>query len=83
MLTNQYSTTPLGENAIIAVNITGMIIMIRCCVGSAVDGVIFCCQNMVMPISAGMTKNASGAERSRIQPTKGAPRSSIDIDSSE
>ena len=55
-LTNQYSTTPLGENAIIAVNMTGMIIMTRCCVGSAVVGVIFCCQNIVTPISSGSTK---------------------------
>ena len=54
-LTNQYKTTPLGENSIIVVNMTGMIIMTRCCAGSALVGVSHCCQNIVAPIRIGRT----------------------------
>ena len=63
---------------------TGMNIIIRCCAGSALVGVIFCCQNIVTPISTGSTIVRDRAvDRSWIQPTNGAPRSSIDSDSSE
>ena len=36
------------------VNITGMIIITRCWTGSAEVGAIFCCQNIVAPISSGV-----------------------------
>ena len=62
---------------------TGMTIITRCCAGSAVVGVSFCCQNMVTPISAGSTKKGSAADRSWSHPANGAPRSSIDCASSE
>ena len=33
---------------------SGMISIIFCCTGSAVDGVMYCCQNIVPPISSGV-----------------------------
>ena len=61
----------------------GMNIIIFCCIGSAVDGVIRCCTNMVTPITTGQMKSGSCAERSWIRPMNGAPRSSIATDSIE
>jgi len=53
--TNQYRTRPLGTHRNMTPNISGIIIMIFCCAGSAVDGVIFCCQNIVIAMSTGVT----------------------------
>jgi len=41
--TNQYKTRPLGTHKNMTPNMSGIIIMIFCCAGSAVDGVIRCC----------------------------------------
>ena len=46
--------------------------------GSAVDGIIFCCQNIVAPMRTGVTNVGSRSERSLIHHMNGAPRSSID-----
>ena len=54
LLVVQYSTSPLGAQTNIAMNMTGMNIIIFCCIGSAVDGVIRCCTNCVTPISTGV-----------------------------
>ena len=60
---------------------SGMNIIIFCCTGSADDGVILCWTNIVRPISTGVMYSGSCSERSWIQPTNGAPRSSIATDS--
>ena len=51
--------------------------MMRCCAGSAVEGVTFCCQNIVRPMRTGVMYSGSCSERSVIHPPKLAPRSSI------
>ena len=61
----------------------GMNIIIFCCIGSAVDGVILVWMNCVMPIRTGVMNSGSCTERSWIQPMNGAPRSSIATDSIE
>src|SRR5262249_15206960 len=89
LFTSQYSVRPAGKLMNMKVNTTGMIIIARCCAGSPADGVIHCCTSMLTPItrvSTGMPgwgtngswiePRRSGAERSVIQPTKGAWRSS-------
>ena len=43
---------------------SGMNIIIFCCIGSAVDGVIFVWTNCVMPIRIGVMKSGSCTERS-------------------
>ena len=45
------------------VNMMGMNIMIFCCAGSAVVGVILVCQNWAMPIRIGVMNSGSGADR--------------------
>jgi len=47
--------TPLDLFIRNTMNISGISIMIFCCAGSAVEGVIFVCQNIVTPMSTGMT----------------------------
>ena len=56
---------------------SGISIMIRCCAGSIVLGVIFCIANIETPMSTGVRKSGSFCARSEIQ-RKGAPRSSTD-----
>ena len=81
LLTVQYSTRPLGAHTNMNVKTMGMNIIIFCCIGSAVEGVIFCCTTIVMPIRIGVTNSGSCADRSWIQPMNGAPRSSMATDS--
>src|SRR6185369_17018919 len=76
--TNQYRTKPLGAARNMTPNISGIIIMMRCCAGSAVDGVIFCCQNIVTAMSTGVMYNGSRSDKSLIHHPKSAPRNSMD-----
>ena len=46
-------TRPLAAHRNMPVIMIGMNIIIFCCIGSAVDGVIFCWTNIVMPIATG------------------------------
>src|SRR5262245_33264089 len=55
LLTNQYTTSPAGAHRNETVNTTGMNRNIFCWIGSAVVGIIFCCQNIVNPINTGVT----------------------------
>ena len=47
LFTSQYSTSPEGKLKEMKVNTTGMIIIIRCWVGSPCCGVIHCCRSML------------------------------------
>ena len=52
--TNQYRTRPDGKNKKKKVNITGIKVMIFCCIGSVtVVGLIFWIRNIDAPISRG------------------------------
>ena len=51
LLINQYRTRPDAKFKNIKVNMIGKNIMILAWVGSAVEGVIFCCRNMEAPMS--------------------------------
>jgi hypothetical protein len=52
--TNQYRTRPDGNHRKKKVNITGIKVMIFCCIGSVtVVGLIFWIKNILAPISRG------------------------------
>ena len=56
---------------------SGISIIIFCCAGSRVLGVIFCIANIDTPMSTGVRKSGSFWARSEIH-RKGAPRSSTE-----
>ena len=74
---SQYRLRPAGAHRNMPASMSGMSIMIRCCAGSRVLGVIFCITNIEAPMSTGVRKSGSFWARSGIQ-RKGAPRSSIE-----
>ena len=65
------------------VKATGMIIMILACIGSMGCGFSFTCRTEVMPITIGRMNHGSGAVRSVIQPSQGAPRISTAASSTQ
>ena len=52
-------TRPLGAHRKNTRNISGMNIIIRCCAGSPVAGIIRVCQNWLAPISSGVMNSGS------------------------
>ena len=94
LLINQYSTSPDEKLMKMNVKTTGISIIILAWLGSPGEGVIFCCNSMVAPITRVNTgipkggsingieksnlKRRSGADRSLIHPKKGACLSSMD-----
>ena len=48
-------TRPLGAQRNMIVKTSGMNMNIFACTGSAVVGIIFCCQNIVPPMMSGVT----------------------------
>src|SRR3569832_1935082 len=64
----------VGKKMIFLVNATGMIFMILACIGSIGCGLSLTSRIDVMPMMIGRMKKGSGAVRSWIQPSHGAPR---------
>src|SRR5687768_3349222 len=77
----QYSTRPDGKKKNITENASGMNHISLACIGSGGVGFSAVCSKVVSVITSGRMKNGSGAARSLIQPTQGAPRIST-LDSS-